>query len=161
MDKKNTPIPYLAEMVDSYVMLHNDYLNTSLFDEATNILEKLQQIESQMIRLGCNIVQQTEEWEKHLYKLPEMEPYLQFGTKELIMEAKSMSLESKNFILIDILRKLENAILKEAGKRKAEKAFYSQVQIMQQIEENVVIKQVSFNEYDFYNFSKNVIGVIS
>lgn len=161
MNNKNTPIPYLAEMVDSYVMLHNDYLNTSLFDEATSILEKLQQIESQMIRLGCNIVQQTEEWETYLYKLPEMEAYLKFGTKELIMEAKSMSLESKNFILIDILRKLENAILKEAGKRKAEKAFYSQVQIMQQIEDNVVIKQVSFNDYDFYNFSQNLIGVIS
>jgi hypothetical protein len=147
-NKQAGKVPFLTEMVDSYAMLHNDYIRTDSLEEANDLMKQLRHIESQLRGHGCAIQQSTQEWEKYLYKAPEMEKYGDIAEQAFIM-AKETALRTKNYEIIRCLCKMETALLDTLEKKKAEKEFYSKVDVISQIDERTVLLNVGFNEFDF------------
>lgn len=141
-------IPYLAEMIDSYLTLHNDYLRTDSIQNAEDLLFQTDTIEKEMKSKGCKIIYSFEKWQVYFCSLPELQKYGQF-VPDLLTEAKDVmkGLEASNAqIVIDCLRLLEYAALKKTGYREIERDFYSKTDIMEIADGTTVIKNVTFNE---------------
>ena len=148
---RNVPtgkVPFLSEIVDSYVLLHSDYLRTDSIEEANDLLKQLRHIEIKLKDLGCDIKQSTEEWEKYLYQVPEMEKYAGIAEQTFLL-AKETAIKTKSYEVIKCLCKMETVLLDTIGKKKAEKEFYSKVDVIIQIDARTVLLNVGFNEFDF------------
>ena len=147
-NKPTGKVPFLSEIVDSYVLLHNDYLRTDSIEEANDLMKQLRHIEIKLKDLGCDIKQSTEEWEKYLYKAPEMEKYAGIAEQTFLL-AKETAIKTKSYEVIKCLCKMETVLLDAIGKKTAEKAIYSKVDVMLQVDERTVLINVGFNDFDF------------
>ncbi len=141
-------VPFLSEMVDAYALLHNDYLKTDSLEEANDRMKQLRHIESELRDSGCIIKQSTVEWEKYLFQVPEMEKYAGIAEQTFLL-AKETAIKTKSYEVIKCLCKMETVLLDTIGKKKAEKEFYSKVDVIIQIDARTVLLNVGFNEFDF------------
>jgi hypothetical protein len=141
-------LPLLAEMVDSYNVIHKDYLKTDSIIEFEHLQRKMRAIEKDILVNGVCINLSTEAWQEFLFELADIKSLGEFGIK-LIRESLLFITDKSNYNLLDKIFALEDEILLRHGKHSTMKDFYSKREIMQQINEKTVVKQVIFRDYLF------------
>ena len=146
--KKKTKLHLLAEMVDSYNLIHSDYLKTDSIIESEHLLRKIKSIEKDILGYGVCIKLTTQAWKKFLFALPDLSSLGELGIK-LICESLHYISDKSNYNLLDKIYALEDEILLRHGKHSTLKNFYAPFEIMKQIDEETVEKQVIFREYLF------------
>ena len=138
-------IPLLAEMIDSYLTLHNDLLKTDSVSETEDLQLQLGNIEKEMKEAGCEIIYSTEKWEKYLITLPELKQY-DLIFPQMLKEAKEAIDGPSAAIVLDVLRQLEESAMKKSGKKECEEKFYNEADIIEITDGNTLTKNVRFNE---------------
>lgn len=149
------PIPLLAEMIDSYLTLHSDYLTTDSITKAEELQLQLSNIESEMKAKGATVIYSTEKWENHLTTLPVLKKYELILTDMLKEAKKAMNGPSAANILIT-LRQLEEAVFEKNGRKESEQSFYKKFDILEIADSNTLIKNVHFNERYLNPLLKNL-----
>jgi hypothetical protein len=139
---------YLAEMVDSYNVIHSDYLKTNSIIETEHLLRKMKSIEKDILTNGVCIKLSTHAWQKFFFSLPDLTSVGELGIK-LIRESLLYISDKSNYNLLDKIYALEDEILLRHGKHSTLKNFYASFEIMKQIDEETVEKHVIFREYLF------------
>jgi hypothetical protein len=146
--KKKTQLPLLAEMVDSYNIIHSDYLKNDSIIESEHLLRKMKSIEKDILAYGVCIKLSTHAWQNYIFALPDLTSLGELGIK-LIRESLLYITDKSNYNLLDKIYALEDEILLRHGKHSTLKNFYASFEIMKQIDEKTVEKQVIFKEYLF------------
>ena len=146
--KNKTKLPLLAEMVDSYNLIHSDYLKTDSISEAEHLLRKMKSIEKDILAYGVCIKLSMQAWQKYIFALPDLTSLGESGIK-LIGESLLYITDKSNYNLLDKIYALEDEILLRHGKHSTLRNFYASFEIMKQIDEKTVEKQVIFREYLF------------
>ena len=139
---------YLAEMVDSYNLIHSDYLKNDSIAESELLLQKLKRIEKDILGSGASINLSIKAWEVYIFKIPNIVKLGELGRK-LIHDTLQFVVEKSHYNLLDKVFALEDEILLMYGYHSTKKAFYKNMEIMQQTDEKNVIKHVIFREYLF------------
>jgi hypothetical protein len=139
---------YLAEMVDSYNLLHNDYLKTDSISEAEALLRQLRLIELDIINSGATIEQSIDEWRAFFFTLPGIININKTG-KDLLLKAIDYISEKNNYNMLDKILLIEEETITRLGKHKVMNSFYKHREKLQQIDETTVIKHGIFKEYVF------------
>ena len=147
-NKPTNTIQLLSEMVDSYNMLHNDYLKTDSISESEQLQSRMKATEKDMLAAGACINLSISHWENFLFSLPEVIAQGDFG-KEILKEALKYVKDNGNYNVLEKIYAFEDAILATIGKQKGIKQFYGRLEIMEQTDEKTVTKHVIFREYMF------------
>jgi hypothetical protein len=146
MNKNN--ITLLAEMVDSYNLIHADYLKTDSILESEFLLRKLKSIEKDILQSGACIELSIKEWESFLLSTPDLKSPGNIAL-ELIPKSLDFIREHKNYFMLDKVLAMEEEILLRHGKHSMKKEFYKGMEILKQLDEKTIIKNVIFSEYLF------------
>lgn len=148
-------IPLIAEMIDSYLTIHNDYLKTDSIIKSEELQLQLSNIESEMKAKGAQVIYSTEKWESHLITLPGLKEY-DLIFPDMLREAKEAIDGPSAAIVLDVLRQVEESAINKIGKRECEQNFYAQVDIIEILDDNILIKNVRFNECNLNPMMKNL-----
>ncbi len=146
--KKKTKLPLLAEMVDSYNVIHGDYLKTNSISEAEALLHQLRLIELDIINSGATITQSIDEWKTFFFTLPGIITINKTG-KDLLLKAIDYISEKNNYNMLDKILLIEEETITRLGKHKVMNSFYKHREKLQQIDEATVIKHCLFSEHVF------------
>ncbi|MBK6836111.1 MAG: hypothetical protein IPG89_18295 [Bacteroidetes bacterium] len=96
---KKTKLPLLAEMVDSYNVIHGDYLKTDSISEAEHLLRKMKSIEKDILAHGVCISTLCK-LQKYIFALPDLTSLGESGIK-LIGESLLYTTDKSNYNLLD------------------------------------------------------------
>ena len=148
-------VPHIAEMIDSYLTIHHDYLKTDSITAAERLKNQLNAIEKDMKDKGCKIINCTEKWQQYICNLPELKQY-PFIAPDLLSKANAELNGENAALFLECLRMVENAVLNNSGKRNSEQKFYSETDIIEFIDGNTLKKNVSFSEINISEAIKNL-----
>ena len=138
-------IPYFAEMIDAYLTLHYDYMKTDSVTEMEELKLRLDNVENAMRECGCNILNCSEKWQKHLCALPDLVPY-QLIVPDILRLATTNLSSTDGIVILQCLRTLEDVVLNKSGRRKCETQFYASTDIMEIVDGCTVRKNVMFSD---------------
>jgi hypothetical protein len=146
--KEKTKLPLLAEMVDSYNLLHSDYLKTDSINESEELLRQLKLIELDIHNSGATIKQSIDEWKTFFFTLPGIITINKTG-KDLLLKAIDYISDTNNYNMLDKILLIEEETITRIGKHKIMNSFYKHREKLQQIDETTVIKHCLFSEHVF------------
>jgi|GEM_PF-6995390 len=136
-------IPYFAEMIDTYLTLHYDYLQTDSISASEDLLQRLEQVEADMKERGCVIECSTTKWQEFLCSLSEINQYDQMAAN-MFREAETMLQIPQALTVLQCLRTLEEVLLNKAGRKASIKAFYAHTDIVEIVNGHTLLKNVTF-----------------
>jgi hypothetical protein len=88
------------------------------------------------------------EWESFLLSTPDLKSPGNIAL-ELIPKSLDFIREHKNYFMLDKVLAMEEEILLRHGKHSMKKEFYKGMEILKQLDEKTIIKNVIFSEYLF------------
>lgn len=158
METVKNKIQFLNEMVDSYNTLHNDYLNTDSISEAEQLIVRMTAIEEDIRSSGATINLSINKWEKFMCALPQVIKSCGDGIS-ILFDALKYVKDTGNYSVLEKLYVFEDTVLEAEGVHKVKKQFYSNTEIFEQIDEQTVVKHVTFRGYIFIKDQANGLRV--
>lgn len=138
-------IPYLAEMVDTYSTLFYDYLKTDSISTSEDLLRRLEQVEGDMKKQGCEVQYSTDKWLEFLCTVPDIKKYDQIAPT-MFKEAQNRLQGTQGLAVLQCLRTIEETTLNKLGRKATENAFYSGTDIIEVLNGYQVRKNVMFSD---------------
>lgn len=111
-------------------------------------MRKLKSIEKDILNSSACILLYIEAWEKFILSIPDIKN-LGSITQELIPESLKFIKNRKNYFALDKIIAMEKHIFIKNGEHTLKKDFFSNMEILKQIDDKSIIKNIAFSEYIF------------